>query len=154
MHNAQLNNPRALQSIRHEGRTYTFRLLDQDGMTEWEAWLIGRARRAICAIYQGEEQARHLADLHREAMAGVYDFTGELSRQALATPGGCFQLASILCDCDRSQVLALVMARREECLALLHLALAQSFPGAAVRAGAGGEGVDLPRPGEGPEGNG
>ena len=66
--------------IDHDGKTYHVRRLDQTGMERFSAWLEEWVRGKLVTIYGHDEKAltAKLADLERDVLSGVYEFTEEL----------------------------------------------------------------------------
>jgi hypothetical protein len=122
-----LGRSAAPHTLTHEGRTYTFRPLGQREKSEFERWLITRTREVLTTLYSGEDLRQEMDALKREAIAGAYDFHGEIAQQVLTTTkDGALKLASIIMGCDPDEVLPLWMARGDEIRALLDLVVAES----------------------------
>jgi hypothetical protein len=173
---AFLGNSARPHSIEHAGRTYRVRRLDQTGMEAFSAWLIEWTRRQLVRVYGHDRETLRakLAELERDALDGVYEFTEEavLGREvwreqsravggqevrglardvdggALHTHRGRVAMLAILCECSQDEALALILHRPDEVGHLLQLVLAESLPAAKEKDSW------RPLPGEeGPEGN-
>ena len=125
--NQRLGRSAAPYTINHNGRAFEFRALGQVEKSALRAWLIKRMRDTVCLIYEGDDRGRELRQLTADALAGVYDFGGKVSVEAMGTPEGVIQLASILAGATPDDVLELYTARKDELKQTLELAVAESL---------------------------
>jgi hypothetical protein len=137
--NQLLGRDAAPYVLEHEGRRYEFRALSQVEKSAFRAWMIGRAREILCAIYEGEARGEALAGLTRDALAGKYDFFGEEYQHAVSTPEGAVNLAAVLAGCSAEEMLALFAARSAEVKHLLGLVVAESMRRHGLKAQTNGQ---------------
>jgi hypothetical protein len=124
--NQLLGKNAAPYTLEHGGRVYRFRLLGQVEKSAFRAWLLSRTRAVLCVLYSGAELEEQLRTLTADAIAGVYDFGGEVATRVLATFEGLNVLTALLAGCEPDELLDLLADREQEVRHLLELVMAES----------------------------
>jgi hypothetical protein len=81
------------------GRTWEFRFIDYEVMTEYEQWLRGEAFKAVMAqrgLVPDESYKELLREVSQDVASGAYSYEGALCRRSVGTPGGAVALAAML----------------------------------------------------------
>lgn len=149
------------RTIAHGGKTYAVGRLTHSRMEAYGAWLEGWVRERLVRIY-GHDQAllaAKLAELEKDALAGLYEFEGQLvlgkevwkeeervikgekvKGEARGIEGGVLHthrgrvaLLATLCGCTFDEALDLVLAHPAEVAHLLELTLKESLPAPQAR---------------------
>lgn len=116
--------------IVHEGRTFTFHLLDQVRKNSIEKRLYQNAREAVYVDrdFMTSEQYVERLDKVREAYeAGEYGFFGERAQKVLQGPNGVLMLLETITDETQEDLIPLMAARSEEVNAVVKTVLNESF---------------------------
>lgn len=116
--------------IAHDGRTYSFRLIDAAVKNAIEKLLYQRAREAVYVDRDHMTEAQYVERLDkvREAYEGnEYAFTGERCQKALKTPKGVLMLLEAVTGETEEALTRLLMERGPEVNVVLRTVLEESF---------------------------
>ncbi|HEY1191122.1 MAG TPA: hypothetical protein VGE74_26040 [Gemmata sp.] len=118
--------------IAHEGRTYSFHLLDAARKNLFEKRLYQRAREAVYVDREHMTPEQYVArlDAVREAYeANEYAFTGARTQKVLQTPKGAMMLIELITGETEEALTPLLMARGPEVNVLVKTVMEESFRG-------------------------
>ena len=127
-----LGNTAPPHQITHEGKTYSFFLVDQIRKNALEKRLYQNAREAVYADreYMNSEEYLKRLDAVREAYElGQYGFFGERGGKILQTPRGMLMLLEVLTGENEDAVIELMTARPEEVNTVIRTIMSESFKG-------------------------
>lgn len=115
----------------HEDKTYTVGYLTQAVKTAFEAWLKGNALSMLSHLREllsAEEYLAEKRSLFDEIKTGKLSFHGPVAQEAMSTPDGTLELATLLFGCCRDEMAALITARPDDVRNALDLVLSESAP--------------------------
>lgn len=125
-----LGNAGAPHRITHDGKTYSFYLVDQVRKNAIEKRFYQQAREAVYVDREHMTPDQYVAELRvvRERYeAGEYAYFGERGARLLQTPKGALALLEIITGETEEALVPLLTARREEVNELLKSVLSESF---------------------------
>lgn len=117
--------------ITHDGKTYTVGLVTQEVKIAFERKLFAQARDAALALKEcmtPDEYRQHLKTLNDDYISGKYALESERAVSLLQTPKGCLLLCGLLIGADETELLRLLVRRKDEVTAMLEVVLRESFP--------------------------
>lgn len=125
-----LGNAAEPHRIVHEGKAFSFHLIDQPRKSAIEKRLYQQAREAVYADrdHMTPEQYVERLDRVREAYeAGEYSFYGERAQKFIQTPKGALALLEVITGESEDALVPLLVARGQEVNSLLKTVMAESF---------------------------
>ncbi len=136
-----LGNAAPPHQIVHEGRTYSFALLDQVRKNALEKRFYQDAREAVYVDrdhMSGDQYVERLDKVREAYQLGEYGFFGERGGKILQTARGMLLLLQTLTGEGEDAVVALLTARPEEVNSVVRTVMAESFKGAKPAAAPNG----------------
>lgn len=127
---AALGNAAPPHQILHEGRAYSFYLLDGGRRSEFEKRLYQRAREGVYTDrdHMSEDQYLKRLDAVREQYENnEYAMTGERGQKALQTPSGAMLLLEIITGESQADLTPLLLMRGPEVTTLIKTVMDESF---------------------------
>lgn len=115
--------------ITHEGRTYTFHVLDQPRKNAIEKRLYQRARECVYLDREhmsSEEYTRRLEEVRQTYEKSGYSFYSKHFTDLLGTERGAMLLLEVLTGETEEDLVALMLARPEEVKSLIRVVLEES----------------------------
>lgn len=125
-----LGNAGEPHRIAHEGKVYTFHLLDQTRRNAVEKRFYQQAREGVYVDREhmsSEEYLKRLDRIREEYESGAYAFFGEKGAKLLQTPKGALLLLCVITGEEEADLLPLLAARKEEVNTLLKTVMEESF---------------------------
>lgn len=116
--------------ICHEGRVFTFGLIDQARKSEFEKRLYQQAREGVYVDREhmtSEEYLRRLDGVRKAYELGEYGVLGSIGQEVLGRPKGSMLLLQIITGESEDDLLPLLQARGEEVNQLVKVVLDESF---------------------------
>lgn len=129
---AALGTAGAPHQITHEGKTYSFRLIDQGCKDRLQKHLWQRAREAVYADRDHMTEQQYIERLKEVAQRwedNEYAFTGERAQRQLKTPSGMMLLLTMISGETEESLAPLFLARGPEVHLLLNAVMEESFRG-------------------------
>jgi hypothetical protein len=112
--------------IEHNGRKFKARNLHEGPLSEWERWLRDDYREQALQTTGDEHRADDMTA--RAGVSRAFRWGGELSREALRSPGGGVAFAAIVFKTTEAKIKELVEAHPGRVRAALEQVIAESFP--------------------------
>lgn len=116
--------------IAHDGKTYSFYLLDQVRKSALEKRLYQNAREGVYVDRDhltSEEYCSRLDAVREKYELGEYGFFGARAQAVLQTPKGVVMLLEVVTGESEDELVPLLAARQEEVNVLLKTVLEESF---------------------------